>query len=350
MTKVLVHIVVHESYPYLAAVLESLRNQIGDFAVAVQVTENGPSQQFDSSSIEQVCCEGNATLFRNDINLGFSAAHNQAVFRFLRADFDYLLVLNPDLALKEDCLGLLLDSLKNLESKVPVYASPLLLRASETLAPLEPEIIDSAGIVFSPTLRHFDRYAERKLQEVELCSGFIVGGSGACLLFPRAAIEALVLPVNEYQEQLYEVFPELKTGADERVGLFDEAFFAYREDAELALRAQSLGVRGYLNVEALGYHVRRVTPERRKALTADVNRHSVRNRFLLQVLHWSPLKNPESILPGFLFRNLLVLFGVFLRERSSLAALKQVCVLWKRAWARRRYLKSACLERPQSYV
>lgn len=348
MVKVLAHIVVHGAYPYLETVIAALQQLDGEFLLNIEITENGGFLPA-SCGLDQLCERSGVALFRNQINIGFSAAHNQAAFRFVRADYDYLLILNPDLALERGALRAMIDSYQQRERE-SIYLCPLLLRATETLTPIIPETIDSAGIEFTSTLRHFDRYAEQKLKEVSLCSGHIVGGSGACLLFSRQAVQQLVLPVLEHNEALYDVFPQLRVGTEERLELFDESFFAYREDAELALRAKALGVRGYLNVDARGYHVRQVTPERRESLAADINCHSVRNRFLLQILHWSPLRNPSSIVPGFFVRNLLVILGVLFRERSSLPAFRQVFVLWKRAWVRRLYIKSYNLARDGTHA
>ena len=72
---------------------------------------------------------------------------------------------------------------------------------------------------------------------------------------------------------------EVKAGSE----YFDEAFFAYREDADLAWRAQWMGWRCLYVPEAQGHHVRRVLPERRAELPAEINMHSFKNRFLLRI-------------------------------------------------------------------
>ena len=64
---------------------------------------------------------------------------------------------------------------------------------------------------------------------------------------------------------------------------FDENFFAYREDADLAWRAQWLGWSCLYIPEATGYHIRRVLPERRAGLPDAINMHSFKNRFLLRI-------------------------------------------------------------------
>ena len=50
---------------------------------------------------------------------------------------------------------------------------------------------------------------------------------------------------------------------------FDEPFFAYREDADVAWRAQLLGWDCLYVPAAVAEHVRRVVPERRGSLPAS---------------------------------------------------------------------------------
>ena len=100
-----------------------------------------------------------------------------------------------------------------------------------------------------------------------------------------------------YKRQLYEEVEEVfgATGAAvcfrramiDDVGIegefFDEAFFAYREDADVAWRAQILGWDCLYVPRAIGWHVRRVLPTNRRSIAASLNRHSVRNRFLMRI-------------------------------------------------------------------
>src|SRR5678815_4753810 len=63
---------------------------------------------------------------------------------------------------------------------------------------------------------------------------------------------------------------------------FDEDFFAYREDADLAWRCRLLGWTSIYVPTAVALHRRRVTPERRNKIPKEINYHSVKNRFLLR--------------------------------------------------------------------
>ena len=63
---------------------------------------------------------------------------------------------------------------------------------------------------------------------------------------------------------------------------FDEDFFAYREDADVAWRAQLMGWSCLYTPQVVALHARWVTPERFKQLPDEINRHSIRNRFLMR--------------------------------------------------------------------
>jgi GT2 family glycosyltransferase len=116
---------------------------------------------------------------------------------------------------------------------------------------------------------------------------------------------------------------------------FDEDFFAYREDADLAWRARLLGWTCRYEPGAVATHVRRVTPERRAALPPDVNRWSVRNRFLLRIKNQTPWHAIRFLLPT-LLRDLQVVGFVLLREWSSLGGLADVVRLLPRTLRKRR--------------
>lgn len=118
----------------------------------------------------------------------------------------------------------------------------------------------------------------------------------------------------------------------------DEDFFAYREDADLAWRGQLLGWRALCDPRAVAYHVRRVTPEARRELPADVNMHSVKNRFLLRLKNqgmFLALRN----LPFELARDLVVLVAALTIERTSLPAFGWLWRNRSRVLAKRRQIQ-----------
>ena len=74
----------------------------------------------------------------------------------------------------------------------------------------------------------------------------------------------------------------------------------YREDADVAWRAQLMGWRCLYTPLACGYHVRNVLPGKRHALPPEINMHSVKNRFLMRI---------KNMTPDLYRRNLISIIG-----------------------------------------
>ena len=223
---------------------------------------------------------GDAQLIRNDTNRGFSAAVNQAI---AVARGEFVLLLNPDCFLAPEYIERLLSAFDDASIGA---ATGLLMRALGTAGE-----VDSAGIRMTRTGRHLDiAVAPRERTEV-------FGVSGAAAMYRRTFLRDVAIAGE----------------------VFDEDFFAYREDADLAWRGRLFGWRAVCEPRAVAHHVRRVTPEARRELTPEINMHSVKNRFLLR------LKNEGAYLalrnaPFELARDLVVLIAALTIERTSLPA------------------------------
>jgi GT2 family glycosyltransferase len=312
-------LVTWNSAQYLRRCLEGLRQQ-SHRAVELIAIDNASSDE----SIALV--EPHAkTLIRNDTNRGFSAAVNQGI---AAANGSYVLLLNPDCFLRPEYIERLVAVL-NASPEVGA-ATGLLMRARG--AEIEPTgEVDSCGIRMTRTGRHLDiQSAEGRAQSAEaeaavtsaLCPlpsalREVFGVSGAAAMYSMAFLRDVAIDGE----------------------IFDEDFFAYREDADLAWRGRLFGWRAVFEPEAVAYHVRRVTPEARRALPADINMHSVKNRFLLRLKNegiYLALRNA----PFELSRDLIVLIAALTIERSSLPAFGW---LWRnraRALAKRRIIQS----------
>jgi GT2 family glycosyltransferase len=115
---------------------------------------------------------------------------------------------------------------------------------------------------------------------------------------------------------------------------FDADFFVYREDADVAWRAQLMGWRCLYTPEACGYHVRNVLPGKRHALPPEINMHSVKNRFLMRIKNITPDLYRRSWL-SITGRDVVVIGACLLREHTSLKAFGFVLRNWKRTMAKR---------------
>jgi len=335
--KVFASIVTYNHSTTIHNCLTSLVNQEGfstQTNLTVHVVDNASTdetldtlKQFETNEISYLA---------STTNLGFSAANNIAAASFIRSECDFFLLLNPDLKLELDCLRQLCSRIKD-DPDVD-FATPLLLQADSKLQPVEPLRIDSAGMTLHRSLRHFDRGQGLPLKEPYTTESLVFGATGACLLMKRSCVLDLLLRGEQYDQDFTAIYPALEVGASQRAPLFDEAFFAYREDADLCWRAQILGKNCLYYPSARGYHIRKVTPDKRAQLAPEINYLGVRNRFLLQLNNYHPLEYPETGFQGFVWRNLVVLLAVFTLEWRSVPALIEVFKLKRRARERYRLL------------
>jgi GT2 family glycosyltransferase len=119
---------------------------------------------------------------------------------------------------------------------------------------------------------------------------------------------------------------------------FDRDFFVYREDADVAWRAQLMGWKCLYAPYARGYHVRKVLPGNRRALPPEINMHSVKNRFLMRMknisgdLYW---RNWFAITT----RDLTVVSCCLLWEHTSLRAFWFLASNWRRFLEKRRRIQ-----------
>jgi GT2 family glycosyltransferase len=244
-------ITTYNSAKFLERCLESLLQQVYK-PLEVIVVDNASS---DGTRDLLAAAEPDVRVIYNDKNIGFAAAQNQAA---CLAKGSWLLSLNPDVVLSPDFVAKAVEC-GNVDPRTGVVCGKL-LRWMPNENPEFSQIIDSTGIYFLPNLRHLDRGAGEtdhgQFEQME----YVFGATGAAALYRRSMVDDVSVN-GEF---------------------FDEQFFAYREDADLAWRAQLMGWRCLYTPEAVGWHVRRVTPERRSELPTEINWHSIKNRFLMR--------------------------------------------------------------------
>lgn len=235
--------------------------------------------------------QGSDLLIRNERNEGYAKAANQG---FAAGGSPFVCVLNPDVFLQPDYLERVIAAMDGAGPRVGTAAGRLMRGVGDRIEPTE--LVDSLGIRMTRASRHFDIAAGepdpgwKEPREV-------FGVSGAAIVLRRELVE--------------DVAVEGET--------FDDDFFAYREDADLAWRARLFGWSSLSVPDAVGYHVRTVSPQVRRTLPAIINYHGVKNRFLLR------LKNAGfslliRTLPRTVVRDLIVLGATMTLERSSFAA------------------------------
>lgn len=290
---VTVVLITWNSAPYLRRCLEGIAGQTYRDLELIHVDNASVDQS--AERVRQVLPQFRQIL--NVENRGFAVAVNQAI-RIARGDF--VALCNPDAYLTAEYLSRIVEAFEKADQSFGSATGKLLRGRGYDIEPTEE--IDSLGIRMTRSGRHLDitapPAARRPLPALGEGCLEVFGVSGAAAVYRRSFINDVTID-DEF---------------------FDEDFFAYREDADVAWRGQLFGWRALLVQDAVAYHVRAVTPERRRSLPAIINMHSVKNRFLLRLKNeglYLALRNAPFEWP----RDLMVIGAALTIERSSFPAL-----------------------------
>lgn len=303
-----VTIVTYDSGHFIKRCLESVLAQKYDRKEIIVVDNNSTDGTLDI--LEQFA--DRITIVYNDQNLGFATAQNQAI---REARGHWILTLNPDVLLLPDFIQALVDA-GNLNDRVGTVCGKLLTIKSSFDLPDKP-LVDSTGIYFTPMLRHLDRGSQEIDNGHYLNNEYVFGATAAAALYRREMVDDISMDGD----------------------FFDPDFFVYREDADVAWRAQLLGWNCIYTPHARGYHVRKVLPGNRRALPAEINMHSVKNRFLMRLKNITPDVYRRHWL-SITWRDLVVLSCCLLYEHTSLKAFAYVLRNWRRVLEKRREIMS----------
>lgn len=254
-----------------------------------------------------------ARVLPNETNRGFAAAANQGIEA---TTGPFVLLLNPDVRLSPAYCSSVIGAMEDTGERCGSGTGKLLTGSGDAIEPTGR--VDSRGIRMTRSGRHFDISNGEPDNDENAATREVFGVSGAAAVYRRSMLESVAVSGEA----------------------FDEDFFAFREDADLAWRARLFGWRAIYVPSAVAWHVRTVTPGVRRSLPPEINMHGVKNRFLLR------LKNEGAGLalrhaPWELARDLAVIGATLTIERSSLPAFRwlwqhRASVLAKRREIQRR--------------
>jgi GT2 family glycosyltransferase len=280
-------------------------------------------------------------------------------------DSEYILVMNPDVILEPDFLERIIDvaeknkkagsfggkllkaKITNIESNKEMALNPLKFGAlmHPNWCIVKTDIIDSTGLKIFKSRRVIDRGEGEKDTGQYDRQEEVFGISGACVLYRRKAIEDVLPRINADETRInadIRLRPDIcrDYGGQVSVNLrpakrnqrksafaegeyFDQDFFCYKEDIDLAWRLQLRGWKAIYVPEAKAYHLRTVSIANRFSKSAWINFLSYRNHL------WILLKNDY-------FRNFLLhLWYIFWYQLAKEIYLlfTQPLVLWKGSFA-----------------
>ncbi len=222
-----------------------------------------------------------AALVEGGTNLGYCRANNLGIARTRNP---FVLVLNPDARLAP----------RFLEEILPAFDDPRVGIAAGKLLRPDGRTLDSAGQRLGRSRQPIDRgYGEPDTGRYDRDEE-VFGACGAAAVYRRAMLDDVVDPGGQ---------------------VFDEAFFAFYEDLDLAWRARRAGWRAAYRHRAVGWHARGATAGdpgvrvRGRAIlsrSADSRYHIAKNRYLAILRNDDPAAYLRN-LPFILARNLVTI-------------------------------------------
>jgi len=207
------------------------------------------------------------TLIKNDRNMGFAYAVNQAI---RKATTDYVFLLNNDTEVDEEFLEHSLELIKE-HDNVFAVASKMIQYHDKTL-------IDDAGDEYNLLAWSKKRGLDQPVTKYDT----------DCEVFGVCAGAAL------YKKDVFD-----------EIGLFDEKFESYVEDMDLNFRARMMGYKAYYSSKSVVYHHGSATTGSR--YNAFKIRLSARNNVYLiwkNMPVWMKIINSPFMALGFLIKFL----------------------------------------------
>lgn len=243
-----------------------------------------------SATLDEFGLAARTTVEHRYDNLGFATGQNRLLRRSFESGADVCLVFNPDIVAEKGALTALVAAI---DGRVQSQLMGPSLRSSAQRG-----TTDSLGIRWTASGRHIDDGLGKPW---DIAPGRVrptAGVTGACMLVSREVHDRLVSAHGYF---------------------FDDYFLAYREDAELGIRAGMAGVPSTV-IEIEGFsHYRSVRGFQRGNALPDLL--GVRNRFLVR---WKlgSARPGSPWLPT--LRDLIVIASVLTIERSSRPGLTDV--------------------------
>ena len=200
---------------FLKAFFESL-NDDSELIGEVIIIDNGSSDN-SKEYIKNNAFNFPVKLIENSHNLGFAPAVNQGI---LNAKYDYIFSLNNDTEVKKGSIKQMVDLISSSNDIFSVQAKMLQYDNKD--------LIDDVGDEYN-LLAWTKKTGENHKSDEYLEVKEIFSSCAGAALYKKSLLEEL--------------------------GMFDDAFFAYMEDVDLAIRSKINGYHNLLCPQAIVYHV-----------------------------------------------------------------------------------------------
>lgn len=311
MPKLTISLVTFNGVNLLSHCLQSIRDQtFQDFNLIVF---DNHSTDATRDLVSHIYPE--ARIIAWEKNIGFAAGHNAVISESVSP---YVCVLNQDVILDSEYLMRCIQRIETCSRCGAVQGK--ILRVQELTHTPFSDTIDTCGIALYPFFHHFSSLGEHQPEYAYEKEREIFGVAGTAAIYGRKALEDCAVSLGN------------------RTEYFDEDFFMYKEDVDLAYRLQKFGWQALYIPSARAYHIRtaksallffgRARPEK-------VNEWSYRNHFFVLIKNMSTKQFLRSALGIFVYELAKVLYHGIRAPRMLISALRGVLHLRRRMMQKR---------------
>lgn len=227
--KLSVHLVSWNGSKYVPYLFDSLRQQtFRDWELLV-IDNNSTDDTVAAIQKELVNFPVGSRVIVNKANRGFAGGHNQALGE---TKSEFVLMLNQDMFVAPDCLEKLISFLDTHPEAAAV--APRLMRW-DFKNNIRTNYIDALGLKIFRSCRVVEQGAGQEWKSKNIHFIEVFGVSGAFPLFRRSALDQILFADGT---------------------LFDEVYFMYKEDVDMAYRLAQAGFKSYVVPGAVAWHDR----------------------------------------------------------------------------------------------
>jgi len=286
-------------------------------------------------------------FIQNESNVGFAAGHNQGI---RLTDGEYVMLLNQDAILTPNFLS---EAIKVLEKDKKIAALQPKVLKYDFKANRPKNIFDTTGLLMLKNRRILNRGQGQKDEGQFNQQEEIFGADGAVPVYRRKALEGVKLPIFNFpvyrQGRQFSIFnSQLVTrNSQQKFEYFDESFFAYKEDVDLAWRLRLYGWKAIYTPSVLAYHERGAGESaskksleilrERKSISLFAKKISFKNQRLMQIKN-EILSSYIKDFPSIFWKEIRSWGYVILFERKILKCIPDLLKQIPRAFKQRRII------------
>lgn len=205
------------------------------FNYHVYITDNGSTDNSIDQFIQKYKNSKNITILKSKNNLGYAGGNNFAIKKILKYNYDYILLSNNDVLYHPDFLENLIQ-----------------VSQKQNLDIVGPKIYFAYGHEY-----HKNRYSKKELGKVIWSVGGKIDWNN--IIGENIGVDEVdngqFDKINTNVDFISGCVMLIKTSVFKEIGLFDEKYFMYLEDADFCARAKNKGFKIAYIPESVVWHI-----------------------------------------------------------------------------------------------